>query len=396
MTYTLVIKNARLVLPHAVEYGALAIAGDRIDAIVPPDVTVPAAETIIDADGAYVAPGFVDLHIHGAGGVDVMNATQQELERLSAWLAERGITRFLPTLVPDTDQAYRRAVSRISDWVGRTLVDTPAGAIPIGVHFEGPFLAAARCGALRSVLFRRADDLDRFLAKVGGERLEGLPARMMTVSPELSGGCELVSELVRRGFVVSLGHTGADIEVLEQAFEAGARHMTHFMNAMPQMHHRRPGPVGWGLLKRGLTVDVIADLHHLHPEALRLVIGARTATRVALISDSIPPAGLGDGVYDVWGAPVTVAAGRAVNADGHLNGSVITVADAVRNCVSLGYRLVDAVRMATAVPARVLGVESLGAIEQGRVADLVVFRDDIQPFLTVIAGRIVFDNASRQ
>ncbi len=391
MTYTLVIKNAQLVLPHTIQRGALAIIGDRIDAIIPDDASVPVCDNVIDVDGAFVAPGFVDLHIHGAAGVDFMYAGFDELARLAGWLASRGVTRFVPTLVPSTDQVYRSAVARISDWVGRSFVEEPRGAIPLGIHFEGPFLSASRCGALRSVLFRAASDLDHLFDVVGTERLEGLPTRLMTVSPEIPGGCELVAELVSRGFIVSMGHTEADADALDKAFEAGARHMTHFMNAMPLMHHRRPGPVGWGLLKRGLTVDVIADLRHLHPETLKLVVGARTSTRVALISDSVPPAGLGDGTFDVWGEPVHVVDGSVVNADGHLTGSTITVVDAVRNMVGLGYRLVDAVRMATAVPARVLGVESLGSIAAGRIADLVAFRDEIEPFLTIVAGRVVLN-----
>ncbi len=389
MTATLLFTNCRIVLPDRLLRGAVAVEGDKITSVIPAAWQPPAAEHVIDLHDAYLAPGFVDVHIHGSAGVDVGAADDAELDRMSGWLATCGVTRFVPTLVPTPLSDLEEVSTRLARWISRTLVAPPSGAIPLGLHFEGPFVSAARCGALDKGEFLRGTERDAFFDAVGADRLAGLPIRFITVAPEIEGGFDLVRDCTAREFVVSLGHTEATPEQLDRAVTAGARHMTHFMNAMPQLHHRHPGPVGWGLLDKRVSVDVIADLHHLDPLALRLVVASKTPTRVALISDAVAPAGLGDGTYQMWGEEIRVADGRTSNASGGLAGSVVTLRDAVRNMTQIGFSLVDAVRMASTVPARVLGLESLGAIAPGKVADLVAFRDELEPILTVVAGRVV-------
>ncbi|MEO6323893.1 MAG: N-acetylglucosamine-6-phosphate deacetylase [Thermoanaerobaculia bacterium] len=295
----------------------------------------------------------IDLHLHGAFGVDVLTADAPRLDRLAQGLAARGVTGFLPTLVPVALDDTARAVSRLSDWIRSRREGDGRGAMPLGLHFEGPFVAHARCGALHAEHFR--DNRDERALGAFLEATDGSAGRtMITLAPEIPGGIRLVTELVKRGFVVSIGHTDADAATLDEALAAGARHMTHFGNAMRPLHHRELGPIGWGLLRDGVTVDVIADLHHLAPDMLRLVFKAKGAGRVALISDAMPAAGLPDGPYPVWGETLTVAGGTARNGKGALAGSVTLLDQAVANVVTLGIPEDAVRRSALEVPERIL------------------------------------------
>ena len=214
---------------------------------------------------------------------------------------------------------------------------------------------------------------------------------MITLAPEVEGGLDLVRVLNERGWIVSIGHTRANAEVLDAAFEAGARHMTHFMNAMTPLHHRSPGPVGWGLLRDDVSCDVIADGIHLDPLMLKLLLKVKGARGLSLISDAIAAAGKGDGDYQIWGETISVKNGRTSNAAGSIAGSVITMLDAVRMMLSLGVSEVDAALMASTNPARLLGIsDESGSIEEGKRADLVALDEDGNVRLTIVGGSVVF------
>jgi len=301
-------------------------------------------------------PGFVDLHLHGAFGVDVLTASPADMDRLASGLAARGVSGFLPTLVPQPLDEMAVTVARLSAWMKPRRSGDGRGALPLGIHFEGPFVSAARCGALH-----HKDFLDGTDARALGAFFEiasGAPGRgMTTLAPEIPGGIAVVKEFVKRGFVVSIGHTEADVATLDAALAAGARHMTHFGNAMKPLHHREAGPVGWGLITDGVTVDVIADGHHLSKEMLRLVLKAKGESRVALISDAMPAAGLADGAYAIWGETLTVKDGAARNAAGALAGSTALLDDCVTRLASIGVPADSARRMAADVPRRILDAE---------------------------------------
>jgi N-acetylglucosamine-6-phosphate deacetylase len=295
----------------------------------------------------------IDLHIHGAFGVDVQTAGPEALDTFARGLAARGVTGFLPTLVPAPLDELAASTARLAAWARSRKEGDGRGALPLGIHFEGPFVAKARCGALHVSSFRdgaTGGGLEAFLEAVGE-----VPGRAMaTVAPEIPGGVRIVSALARKGWVVSLGHTDADSSTLDEARAAGARHMTHFGNAMRPLHHRELGPVGWGLLARGVTVDVIADLHHLSPGFLRLVLASRGASNVALISDAAPPAGLPDGPYEAWGERLVLAGGCVRNGAGALAGSAALLDECVMNLAALGLSGEEAVGCAREVPARIL------------------------------------------
>jgi N-acetylglucosamine-6-phosphate deacetylase len=382
----LLLNNARLVLPdRELQAGTLLIENGRIAAIGSARSSQAGARVEqIDLSGTTLLPGFIDVHIHGAVGVDTMAATAPDLERVSQFLAQHGVTGWLPTLVPGPATDYAQAITAIN-----VAATATAGARILGVHYEGPFVNNLQCGALHSQFFRSfagASDLDD-LPRLTDERAK----HMITVAPEIAGGVELVRELSRRGWIVSLGHTRADFALLDQACEAGARHMTHFMNAMAPLHHRAPGPIGWGLARDDVTCDFIADGIHLDRQMLRLLLKLKSAERLSLISDAVSPTGLGDGDYEIWGETITVRDGRTGNAHGAIAGSVITMLDGVRLMLSLGASAVEVAKMAATNPARLLGIDhECGSIEAGKRADLVALDAAGNVVLTLVAGSVAF------
>jgi N-acetylglucosamine-6-phosphate deacetylase len=304
------------------------------------------------SEGANI-PLFVDLHIHGAFGVDVVTASAAEMDRLSARLWARGVSGFLPTLVPLPLAEMAASVTRLSAWMRTRAEGDGRGAMPLGLHFEGPFVSPARGGALHRKDF--LDGTDHLALGAFFEIACSAPGRgMTTLAPEIPGGISVVREFARRGFVVAIGHTEADVATLEAAAAAGARHMTHFGNAMKPLHHREPGPVGWGLVSDAVSVDVIADGQHLSTEMLKLVFRAKGDGRVALVSDAMPAAGLADGEYAVWGETLWVKDGAARNAAGALAGSTSLLDEAVRLLEAAGLPADVARRAASDVPRRLL------------------------------------------
>src|SRR5882724_4668776 len=269
---SLLLRNARLVLPEQViEGGTMVIEQGRIASIseLDPGRRVQ-SDAQLELENLTIYPGFIDVHIHGAAGMDMMEASAADIAHVAQLLTAHGVTGWLPTLVPAPNEDYARAIKAI-DYA----MQSHRGARILGVHYEGPFINAAQCGALRSQFFRTFS---------GGQDIDDLPVfvykaarHMMTVAPEVTGGIELVRELNDRGWIVSLGHTDASFDLLDEAFEAGGRHMTHFMNAMAPMHHRAPGPVAWGLARDEVTCDIIADGVHLDRHMLQVLVKLKRA-----------------------------------------------------------------------------------------------------------------------
>ena len=371
----LLLNNARIVLEdRVIDRGSVVIESGRIAAVTE-DVRAEA----LDLSGLTLLPGFIDVHIHGAVGIDTLDATAEQLGEVAGFLATQGVTGWLPTFVPASHEQFSRAVGEIA----KSMSSGRSAARVLGVHYEGPFVNTLQCGALHTEHFKTyssPDDLDFLDAPAEW-------VRMITLAPEIDGGVELVRELAKRGWVVSVGHTRATPEVLDHAFAAGARHMTHFMNAMAPLHHRAPGPIAWGLAQDEVTFDLIADGVHLDPFMLRLLLKIKGARGISLISDAIAAAGKGDGDYNIWGETIAVKNRRTANASGNIAGSVITMLDAVRFMHSLGVSDVELARMASLNPARLLGIDrDCGSIEVGKRADLVAVDADWNVKLTLIGG----------
>jgi len=339
----------------------------------------------IDCRGLNLLPGFIDMHIHGAMGIDVNAANAEGLFEIAKFLAANGVTSWVPTLVPDSDANYARVIASIERLMEIQIYQPIAQAV--GVHYEGVFANEKMCGALRPQFFKRFT----------GTELGDIPVlksgvRMMTYAPEIDGGIDLTRELKRRGWIASIGHTKADIDTLNNAFDAGARHLTHFYNAMTGMHHRDVGVVGWALTNHEVTFDIIADGIHVHPRMLEFSCRTKSPAKVSLISDSVAPTGMGEGEFEIWGEKVTVENGRTRNERGSIAGSVITMRDAFNGLLSIGFSSSDVSRMASLNPARLLGLEAdRGSIEIGKRADIVGLDVDGKVRLTVIGGRIAFD-----
>jgi N-acetylglucosamine-6-phosphate deacetylase len=388
---TLLLKNATVVLPDRKAEGiSILIAGETIVSLSNQSAN---ADLEFDLSGTTLFAGFIDAHIHGAVGVDANDTEAEGLHQVSQFLASNGVTGWLPTLVPDSADNYRKAIQAIDGVMSMqrepNRENAVAGARVLGVHYEGPFVSDQQCGALRSQFFKNF---------VGVRDLETLPrlafpgaVHLSTVAPEIEGGIELIRTMTQQDWIVSLGHTRATPAVLDQARAAGASHMTHFMNAMAPLHQRAPGPIAWGLLHDDVTCDLIADGHHLDPLILELLVKLKGTSALALISDSIAAAGLGDGEYAIWGETIKVKDGRTSNASGSIAGSVSTMRDAVRLMLSLGVPEVEVARMAATNPARLLKIENeCGSIAEGKRADLVALDQKGNVRLTIIGGEVAF------
>ncbi len=367
--------------------------------------------------GLTILPGFIDIHIHGAKGVDVNASDTDGLIEIAKFLAANGVTAWMPTLVPDTDENYARVIAAIDRLMEIQTREPISQAV--GVHYEGVFANEKMCGALRPEFFKKftgspttaSGTTPPFghpsLDKEGspavtppktGRELSELPrlkrgVHMTTFAPEIEGGIELTRELAKSGWIASIGHTRASAETLDDAFAAGARHLTHFFNAMTAMHHRDLGVVGWALANPDVTFDIIADGVHVHPKMLEFASRSKSPALVSLISDSVAPTGLGDGEFEVWGEKITVNDRRTRNERGSIAGSVITMLDAVKQMSSLGFSPADTSHMASGNPAKLLGIEkSQGSIEVGKRADIVALDVDGDLKMTMIGGMTAFSD----
>jgi N-acetylglucosamine-6-phosphate deacetylase len=346
---------------------AAIVDGTRVEGDVEVEDGRVAAVGLAGGGAGIAAPGFVDLQVNGFAGVDLLTEPERAGEIATA-LARTGVTAWQPTLITDAPE--------------RTLAALRAIAAPgaVGVHLEGPFLSPARSGAHpREHL--RAPDLALLRAF-----LDAGEVTTVTLAPELEGALGLVAELVARDVVVSLGHSNATAEEAHTAFDRGARTVTHLFNAMRPFGHRDPGVAGAALARDDVPVQLIADGVHLAADTT-LVAWRAARGRLAIVSDAISAAGLGDGTYMLGEVEVRVDGGVSRRADGTLAGGVATVADGVRTLCALGVPLVEAVDAATRVPARILRRDDLGTLAPGARADLVVLDDGLEVARVLVGGR---------
>jgi N-acetylglucosamine-6-phosphate deacetylase len=326
--------------------------------------------------GEYTAiPGFVDVHIHGAGGHDVMEADEQALGTITGRLAAFGTTSLLATTVTASADETCRSVEGISKYISGQYQTNDARAQILGIHFEGPFLSKERRGVHPQEWLQlpSAELLQRFLQAASGN------ARILTIAPELLGAMPCIDAARSLGMVVSIGHTDATYEQARAAVAHGAHHATHVYNAMRPFTHRDPGVIGAVLTTPEVTAELIADGVHVDDVAMKVLMQAKGAGRVILISDGISATGMPDGKYMLGGLEVTVKGGVCRNAEGRLAGSTLTLDRALRNVVRLGVPLADAVRMLTLNPATLLGLEfKKGALRTGADADIVLLNEGLE------------------
>ena len=339
---------------------------------------VPSGARLLDYKDAILAPGFVDIHIHGGAGHDVMEADSSALPAVESLIAKHGVTAYLPTTVTAPLDHTLAALDRIAAAVeNRARKDR---ARPLGIHLEGPFISHARRGVHppEHLLTPSLALFERFWQAARGQ------IKMMTIAPELDGAIEVIAEAARRGVCVSLGHSDADTKAAQASVAAGARHATHAFNAMRPLDHREPGIVGEMLTNPQLTADIIVDGVHVDPAVVRLFLKAKGAERAVLITDATAATGMPDGTYRLGSFEVEVKNGKCM-AEGKLAGSVLTMDRAVRNAMQFAnWDLQAALRLATLSPARVAGLRRRGEIEPGCEADLVVLSSNGEVRATII------------
>jgi N-acetylglucosamine-6-phosphate deacetylase len=370
-----VIDDAVLVI----EGGVISIVGARAD------VSLPLGARVIDFGDAVLAPGLIDIHIHGGAGHDVMEGSDDSLAAVERLMTTHGVTSYCPTTVTAPVDATLRSLDALGKAVEVAATGNGDGtrARPLGVHFEGPFLSHAKRGVHPPALLQPASRelFERMWQAAGGH------VTVLTIAPEIEGALDLIAEADRRGVCVSVGHSDAKLSQAQAAIAAGARHATHTFNAMRPLDHRHPGLLGAVLTDRALTADIIVDGIHVDPVMVDLFMRAKGIDGAVLITDAISATGMPDGTYMLGGFPVQVHDGRC-EFDGRLAGSVLTLDRALRNVVKFtGASLQDAIRMATLNPAKVLGLQKQkGILSVGADADITVFSPTGEVMRTIVGG----------
>jgi N-acetylglucosamine-6-phosphate deacetylase len=358
------VVTGRLVLADAVVPGRITIEDGFIVAIEPAPTDTAAAA------GPLLAPGLIDVHVHGWGGHDA-TGDSPALSGMARALLRRGVTSFLPTAPSLREAEIPRFAARVRDWMPSAPAD---GAEPLGFNLEGPFIAPARKGAHDPALLRTPEDIAPGIVDAS---LDGL--RVMTIAPELPGALALIGRLAGLGIVASMGHSAATLDEARAGYRAGGRTTTHLFNAMTGVDHRLPGLAVAALTDDDAYVELVADGFHVHPALWPIILRSKPAGRLVLVSDAMSLAGMGDGPGSIGGLDVVVRDGRVTLVGTEtLAGSVIAVDMAVRNLVREGAPLPVAMAAASANPAALLGEEDRGRIEAGRRAHLVELDDDLR------------------
>ena len=346
---------------------------------------IPANGRVANFPGDILVPGFIDMHIHGGAGHDVMETNDSALPGMERFLACRGVSSYFPTTVTAPVNMILSSLDRLGHAVETAENSSQAAELranPLGIHLEGPFISHRRRGVhpAENLLNPTPEMFERFWEASQGQ------IRVMTIAPELPGAAEVITEAAKRGVCVSLGHSDATLAVARDAVEAGARHSTHTFNAMRPLDHRDPGIIAEVLTDARVSADIIADGIHLDPTMVKLFLKAKGAEQAVLITDATSATGMPDGSYPLGSSNMLVKAGRCM-ADGRLAGSVLTMDAAVRNVMKFAeWELQQAVRLATLNPARVTRLDTRGTLTPGARADIVVLSPSGEVKNTIIGG----------
>lgn len=373
------IVNGKIILPDSIVEGRALLFDEKIAGL---SETVPEGAEIIDAKGRYVAPGLVDIHIHGYLGEDTSDGSVEGIRKMAEGIVKNGVTAWLPTTMTVSYDDLRRAFDAV-----RALMDkknNPKGAQIMGVHAEGPFINPSKKGAQAVEYIRPADA--PFLIENSDV------IRIVTIAPEMPGALDCIREVTEKtSILVSMGHTAANYETAKAGIEAGVRHATHLFNAMTPLNHRDPGVVGASLADDRVSTELIADTFHISPDLFGLVAKVK-GDNLVLITDCTRAGGLEDGEYTLGGQPIFVKGIECRLADGTIAGSVLKLNNAIRNMRDhTSLPLEQIVRMASINAARCIGLDKTkGSLEAGKDADIILADENFAVSETIIAGETVW------
>ncbi|MGL5378642.1 N-acetylglucosamine-6-phosphate deacetylase [Clostridium sp.] len=375
----MLIKNCNIIFLDKIENGSVLVENGKIKEINP---TETSSDCIIDGEGLYLSPGFIDVHIHGAGGHDTMDGTVEAINEISKAIVKHGTTSFTPTTMTVSKEAIRKSMEAI-----KTCKENGTdGANVLGAHLEGPFISPSAIGA-QNPNYLIPPTVENYNEMVGDAEDAVVS---ITVAPEVPGAKELISYLSNKGVVCSMGHTKATYEEAMDGIKCGCSHSTHLFNAMTPFAHREAGVVG-AIFDSEITTETISDGIHISYPSLRIAYNQKTTDKVLLVTDAMMACGMPDGMYSLGGQDVVVSEGAARLTTGSLAGSVLTLDKAIRNVFkNVGYPLHEVVKMATFNGARHCKVEDRkGLIKEGYDADLVLFDEDINVKKVIVNGKLV-------
>lgn len=358
----------------------LVIAGSTIAEIAPRGSR--ADRDVIHARGLFVAPGMIDVHVHGGAGHDTMDATPAALHGMACFFAQHGVTAYYPTTMTAPPEAIRVAIENV-----RCCPQPTDGAQHLGVHIEGPYLSPKHPGAQPASALRDPDPAEYSAWLASGT------VKLITLAPERPGALELIEAGLDAGVAFALGHTDASYEQVIEAANRGVRQATHTFNAMVGLHHRQPGTVGGVLADDRIYAQIIVDGVHVHPAVVKVLVRAKGPGRTLLITDAMRAAGLPDGQYELGGQPIAVSGGVARTPSGALAGSTATLDTVLRNVMTFaGLTLAEALPMATSTPAEAVGLAGRkGTLAPGADADVILLDAACRVRLTMVMGRVVYN-----
>ncbi len=390
MMFKTALKGNLVLQDTIINRGNVVVEGQKISGIfAPTDRFEEEGVKFIDYGDAYIAPGFVDLHLHGALGKDIMDGQKKSVQTIAEHQAKNGVTGFLGSTMSASLDLVLETIRVI-----KNVAKDPLPSEILGVHVEGPFVSTQKKGAHSASFIRgmTEKDCERLTDTVNGLHV------ILSLAPEVQENMRLIAKLKAQGFVVAIGHTDATYDQALESFAKGVSHATHLYNAMSGFDHREPGVVGAVLDSDDITAELIADGIHVHPAALRLAVARKGPERICLVTDSIIATGVGDGVY-TWGeGKIEVQGSRAtIRGSGILAGSILTLNAAIKNMIGwTDVTINQAINMASLNPARVLGVEEeIGSIHIGKLANLVVLDQNFQIVDTILRGKSTLRKGNR-